>query len=658
MAAAKRLLAVALLLWHADSVTPRRLKVDDHGRFRGPDGRVQIFHGLNVVQKSFPWHPSTGAFDPFSSLNAEDMANLQSWGFNAIRLGVMWPGVEPVEGQYNHTYLQVVRQLVDDLYSHGIWTIVDFHQDAFTERFCGEGVPDWLLPKLEPIQRTCSGWLPEVAKIFGQCKSFADLNYSTDPKTGFPNTSDCLSIGFDQYSRTPEVVTSWGHFFSYDSIQQKFHGFWRVVASALKDSAGVLGYDLVNEPLNGDYFHEVDLLKPGLADRTLLQPLYVSVGQVIHAEDPGAILMYEPVPVPDTLPAYLPLAGGVRPVGFTRGPSSNSTQALSYHIYSCGFATNKCNRKGDLPSEDCPICDEMASSAVATREADARRLGGGAFMTEFGACSGTPICLSEIKRITDRADRALHSWAYWQFKYSHDITTVAGPEEGFYNLDGSLQESKVKALSRTYAQFIAGSPSTMRYDAETGAFRLQYVTSTEITKGLATKIFLNEKMNYPRGVQFNVLNGTGIRHQNEVQVLADPGREVDVALVRETLGPFQGSFSSKGGGLVQWNMTSAETSEFELSSSENVTWWKGLKVISDQGHVLCDLQVQDSQKSARCVVPVAHELLFNYSVELWKAKALGIHKRVDVLDTKFLGPLLQRRILFQWLSDEGSEIII
>ena len=112
----------------------------------------------------------------------------------------MWPGVEPVEGKYNHTYLQanknwsercwinsewiffsmfgfwpnlcvfdqldgksyavslfqclkrwcfmsschvfvlisvrlnadvrwqVVRQLVDDLYGHGIWTIVDFHQ--------------------------------------------------------------------------------------------------------------------------------------------------------------------------------------------------------------------------------------------------------------------------------------------------------------------------------------------------------------------------------------------------------------------------------------------------------------------------------------------------------------------------------------------------
>lgn len=30
---------------------------------------------------------------------------------------------------------QVIRQLVDDLYSHGIWTIVDFHQDrAETDR--------------------------------------------------------------------------------------------------------------------------------------------------------------------------------------------------------------------------------------------------------------------------------------------------------------------------------------------------------------------------------------------------------------------------------------------------------------------------------------------------------------------------------------------
>ena len=51
---------------------------------------------------------------------------------------------------------------MEDLYSHGLWTIVDFHQDAFTERYCGEGVPDWLLQHLEPIDRRCEGWLPEA----------------------------------------------------------------------------------------------------------------------------------------------------------------------------------------------------------------------------------------------------------------------------------------------------------------------------------------------------------------------------------------------------------------------------------------------------------------------------------------------------------------
>ena len=34
----------------------RRLSLE-RGHFVGVDGRVQIFHGLNVVQKSFPWHP-------------------------------------------------------------------------------------------------------------------------------------------------------------------------------------------------------------------------------------------------------------------------------------------------------------------------------------------------------------------------------------------------------------------------------------------------------------------------------------------------------------------------------------------------------------------------------------------------------------------------
>ena len=64
------------------------------------------------MQKKFPWHPdTTGPFNAESSMNAEDIANLKKWGFTAVRLGVMWPGVEPSPGQFNMTYLKVAALL-------------------------------------------------------------------------------------------------------------------------------------------------------------------------------------------------------------------------------------------------------------------------------------------------------------------------------------------------------------------------------------------------------------------------------------------------------------------------------------------------------------------------------------------------------------------
>jgi len=587
------------------------------------------------------------------------MDNLQSWGMNVVRLGMMWPGVEPTPGSYNQTYLKVMRELVEDLYRRGIYTIIDFHQDAFTERFCGEGVPDWLLEMLEPIRRDCTGFLPEAFKIIGQCKSFADYNYSTDPRTGFPKTQDCLSVGFDMYSRAPEVTSSWGNFFAYEKVQQKFEAFWAVVAKAFKGAEGVVGYDLVNEPLNGDYFKDAALLEPGVADRSLLEPMYVRLGKAIRMEDPEAVIMYEPAPFPDTIPTYVPIAGGVREVGFETGPTpgEGAHQVLSYHIYSCGFATDKCDRKGDPPASECPACDALAASSVDTREGDARRLGGAAFLTEFGACSGTPTCLAELHRVADMADRQLHSWAYWQFKYNNDITTVAGPEEGFYDLDGRLQTQKVAALSRTYAPYIAGRASSMRYDAKSGAFRLVYVLEAN-TRALATEVYINEKLIYPRGAAVHAVGGVVSREVNKIQVLAKDdqptGAVVDVAVAPAPQEHAEGQLHSKGGGKVQWKAQPANMTTFELSTDEKITWWKGLKVINDLGETVCDLQLQDAVHGPlRCTVPPAlqNTMLFKYTIELWKAKELGIHRLVDVLDPDFLGPLVGRAVSFHWATD-------
>ena len=65
------------------------------GQFVDLDGRIRLFRGINSVIKYFPW------YDP-KMLDPERQRQLGEWGFNAIRLGAMWSGVEPEQGQVNN----------------------------------------------------------------------------------------------------------------------------------------------------------------------------------------------------------------------------------------------------------------------------------------------------------------------------------------------------------------------------------------------------------------------------------------------------------------------------------------------------------------------------------------------------------------------------
>eukprot|EP00930_Biecheleria_cincta_P018359 TRINITY_DN14328_c0_g2_i1.p1 TRINITY_DN14328_c0_g2~~TRINITY_DN14328_c0_g2_i1.p1 ORF type:complete len:673 (-),score=85.83 TRINITY_DN14328_c0_g2_i1:149-2167(-) len=636
-----------------------RLRIDRYnGHFVDSAGRVLILHGVNVVQKSFPWHPSLGGFDAKSSLNSEDMMNLKKWGFNVVRLGVMWPGVEPRMGEYNATYLGIMRQIIDDLYSHGIYTVVDLHQDSMSEQWCGEGLPHWMVPMLQPLLTSCDGVTASVARVIGQCKTFSSFNISTDPQTGFPTESGCLERTFDAYSRTPELVSAWGNFYENTTIQQKLHGFWSRVATEFSNSPGVLGYDLLNEPLNGNFFSDPHRIIPGYLDEHVLQPLYQSLHDVIVAADPQAIIMYEPPPFPDTYPAYIPWEHGVHPTGFTSGPARDRVehQALSYHIYSCGFAIGYCPRSGDAPAH-CPDCDKFAEAAVTTRAADAKRVGGGIFLTEFGACSGSEDCIAELRRVLGFADSAFQSWAYWQFKYNHDITTVSGPLEGFYTKDGSLQTAKVAALSRTFAPAIAGLPQKMSYEPRTGAFRLAYKVQ-EATAHLPTEIYLNRDLNYNSTAYITSClngqiqsNGTGFLYVTP----SAAGVQVSVAVARPYEGAKTGTFQSKDKDLISWAVSDNETSPgFELSTAAHITYWKSLKVFADHGEMLCELSLQDANHGpARCDLRYTqqHDFLFSYRIELWKAKSFGRHQHVDTINFLTFGPLLGKRISFTWAAD-------
>ena len=98
---------------------------------------------MNVVYKVDPYIPDRDNFDSQLSLTDKELDDLVKWGFNFVRLGVMWEAVERSPGQYNMTYLDEVENLIDRLGQRGIYTLVDMHQDILARKICGEGIPNF-----------------------------------------------------------------------------------------------------------------------------------------------------------------------------------------------------------------------------------------------------------------------------------------------------------------------------------------------------------------------------------------------------------------------------------------------------------------------------------------------------------------------------------
>jgi len=54
-----------------------------------------------VIYKIDPYIPDEDTFDYQNSLNDKDIDDLKNWGFNLVRLGVMWEAVERERGVYD-----------------------------------------------------------------------------------------------------------------------------------------------------------------------------------------------------------------------------------------------------------------------------------------------------------------------------------------------------------------------------------------------------------------------------------------------------------------------------------------------------------------------------------------------------------------------------
>jgi hypothetical protein len=91
-----------------------------------------------------------------------------------------------------------------------------------------------------------------------------------------------------------------------------------------------------------------------------------------------------------------------------------------------------------------------------------------------------------LNAVTANADILMNSWAYWSFKLFKDITTVS-QKEGFYDGSGQLEDTKVKALSYTYPQAVAGNLLGYRFDFYYAHFYVTFTLNTVSKKAREAK---------------------------------------------------------------------------------------------------------------------------------------------------------------------------
>ncbi len=414
--------------------------------------RIVLLHGINAVWKLAPSAPPDSAL----GFTAADADWLRDHGFNTVRLGTIFAGVMPQEGQIDQTYLNRVDRVVQLLASRGIWVMLDFHQDLYNERYGGEGFPAWA---------TYDDGVPNIADV------------------GFPGN-------YFLPGTTRAFDNLWGN---KNALWDHYRDAWKAVAGKWKNQPYLMGYDLINEPFPGmDLATCAGPLGCPIHDDQKLQAFQSHVLKGIREVDSNNLVWLEPNIVFDF--------GAKSNLGLIT-KLTDPQLGFSWHTYCLPAALLHAQGVNDVPG-----CAQLHGLVFGNAEEAIARMGATTLLTEFGASDDLP----DITNVTALADSQLTGWQYWHYKGWNDPTSedpTGGAQSMFVKDDdlGSVKLDKLKLLERTYPQATAGVPISLAFDPVTAEFEYHY---TPRAADGPTEIHVPVALHYPAGYVVDVTGAT------------------------------------------------------------------------------------------------------------------------------------------------------
>ena len=452
-------------------------------------GREVIFHGTAAVVKGPPWYPDHTEFSSDISMAREDFEWMQKLGLNFLRLGLMWPGVEPVRGQYNETYLDQIDAIVSLAGEHGVYVVLDAHQDGLSEFFCGEGWPHWAVRRVGdapdvPFLRDPFP-APYSAFVNGSSSCGNASCFYSEPQYGgaaIPtrHACDAHKHGLGWGETTFETAQAYQGFWdNWNGTGDAFASMWAHVARRFKGRPEMLGYELLNEPFAGDPYENplimVPYPNPWNADRVNMQPTYAKVNDAIRSAGGDQ----------ESLLFVAGMTWGDFGAGFSEAPGGEeyaNRTVVAYHYYEPPQVT--------------------AEAQVRSHSIHGKRLGTGVMVTETEA-----IWAGSYKHrganLTDACDTHLTGWADWEWKSFVREGETHSPESQYFewgapktghgrNWNGKDDPPAYYAthLARTYAPRVVGAHVKMHFNHTSSDFELQYDVGAVDDADLPTEIFV------------------------------------------------------------------------------------------------------------------------------------------------------------------------
>ncbi|MBO2457522.1 glycoside hydrolase family 5 protein [Actinomadura violacea] len=212
----------------AAGTEPSALRVvrGKHPRIVDGEGRQVLLRGVNVNQLVDFYAPRPGV-PATLPLSEDDFAQMAALGLNVVRLGVSWSRIEPRPAQYDEGYLRRIDQAVAWAKKHGLYTVIDMHQDGWSNAPTPRGT-------------SCP---PGTSRMDGYDGAPAWAT-KTD---GAPR---CQFTGRDISPAGDRAFTNF--YYDRDGVQSRLAKVWAMLAARFGADPAVAGFDPLNEPGFGE----------------------------------------------------------------------------------------------------------------------------------------------------------------------------------------------------------------------------------------------------------------------------------------------------------------------------------------------------------------------------------------------------------------------